>query len=96
MGHSPGEDTHSAGEYTVLSAAVIFIGYFILICICVTVGPRRILKCLLVSDATVPDDIPILNWFGWGLGAGPLLTHVLVALCNLPYSDSDEEDEETA
>ena len=96
MGYSPGEDTYSPGQDTMLLAAVILFGYFILICCCVTVGPRRILKCLLVSDATVPDDIPILNWFGWGLGVGPLLTHVLVALCNLPDSYSDEEDEETA
>jgi hypothetical protein len=88
---APDED-NATGQYTMLFAFGVVLGYFIFICVCVTVGPRRIIKCLLVSDATVPEDVPILNWFGWGLGVGPCLTKVLVGLCNLPV----QTDEETA
>ena len=91
---------HEAGDDNLLWALGIVFCYFGFVCTCVCVGPVRIIKCLLVSvlvsDATVPEEIPILNWFGWGLGAGPFLTKVLVGLCHVPDSCNDEgSDEET-
>ena len=60
-------------DYTGIIIGVILLYFFCVGCI-VCVGLRAMLRCCskaLVTDATWPDQCPILYMFGWGF-VGPL------------------------